>query len=830
MGSDKDKLARYRHKRRAGATFEPFAPASPSAAGRPQRFMVHEHAARRLHYDLRLELDGVLVSFAIPKGPSPDPAEKRLAVHVEDHPLPYGDYEGVIPEGNYGAGPTLVWDRGRVVFHDEPRQGLKSGKLLFSLEGYKLRGMFTLVRTKGSSKDWLLIKKPDGHAKDRGSYPERSVLSGLGIDELGRVAERREHLRERLRQRCKSSAVRAAAVELMLAERAERPFSKKGWLFEVKYDGFRLLAGKEAGKVVLRYRRGGDATAVFPEIALALAALPADDLVLDGEVVVPDAHGRPRFQLLQQRFQLQEPRAVEAAVLEHPAVYYAFDVLGLEGFDTRPLPLAERKALLAGVVPALGPLRYAEHFEERGEELFHAAERLGLEGVVGKAADAPYRGGRQRTWLKVRAQKTAALVVVGYTRPGGSCSGFGALHLAGYRDGALLYAGRVGSGFSEAQLGTLAAKLGASACAAPACAGAPAGREHCWVTPELVCEVRYTEWTEEGLLRQPVFLRLRDDKPVAECEHPAHAELSPSLPTAAPPPRREVELTNTDKVFFPREGYTKGDLLAYYRDAAPLILPYLRDRPVVLTRYPDGIAGKSFFQKDAPGFVPAWLRTERMWSEQAERDVDAFVCDDVESLLYVVNLGTIPLHVWASRTRSLQQPDWCILDFDPKGAPFQDVVTLAKAARALCDELGLPSYAKTSGQAGLHVLVPTGGALTFDQTKVLAELLATLLATEHHDIATIVRNPRRREGKVYVDFLQNGHGKLLVAPYSVRAVDGAPVSTPLHWREVTARLDPKAFTIATVLKRRDPWQDLLTVKPDLHVALGRLLERVERPR
>jgi bifunctional non-homologous end joining protein LigD len=400
-----------------------------------------------------------------------------------------------------------------------------------------------------------------------------------------------------------------------------------------------------------------------------------------------------------------------------------------------------------------------------------------------------------------------------------------------------MYAGRVGTGFDDRQLSEVGAALEKAQRAKPACGGTlPKGPEHHWVTPVLVAEVRYKQWTEDHLLRQPAFLRFRDDKRIEDClmpEREAPADLVPPPTPTAEPIERKVPFTNLDKVFWPEEGYTKGDLIEFYRAVSSWLLPYLRDRPVVLTRYPDGILGKSFFQKDAPGFVPSWVRTERIWSEQSGREIHYFICDDLETLLYVVNLGTIPLHVWSSRIASLERPDYSILDLDPKGAPFRDVVALARAAQKLCEEMGLPAFIKTSGATGLHVLVPLGGQCTYEQSRGLAQLMARAIEADHPDIATTTRVVAARGGKVYLDYLQNGHGRTIAGPFSARPVPGAGVSTPLRWSEVNGRLDPKRFNLGTVPARmkklrEDPLRPVLDLRPDLPRALDRLGERLRK--
>ena len=839
------RLGAYHAKRRTDGTSEPMGAATPAPSAGDRLFVVQKHAARRLHYDLRLEMDGVLMSWAVPRGFSLDPAEKRMAVQVEDHPVEYADYEGVIPEGNYGAGPSIVWDRGRWVALEPPEEGLEKGKLLFELHGYKLRGVWTLVRTKGArqtepGKDWLLIKHRDAWSHPEPTvFPEESIVSGLLVEELPEARDRAAALRQELKDAgARERAVTVDAVKVMLAEVAERPFSNPDWVFELKLDGYRLLAAQEGGRVRLCYRRGNDATSLFPEIAKAMQALPFRGLVLDGEVVVCDDDGRPVFQRLQKRSQITRSADVARAALAHPATYYAFDLLGYDGLDLRGLPLTTRKAALGRILPPRGPLRLADHVVGEGETLWAEVERRGLEGVVAKKAASTYRGGRSGDWLKLRVLHTSDFVVVGFSPPEGARVGFGALHLAGYDGESLVYVGRAGSGFTQKQLLALSERLKSDRIAAPACAGPlPTGRGHVWVEPRVAAEVRYTEWTEEGLLRQPVFLRLREDKPLQDCAVPRRSVEEAPAPAVAPDPAaRQVKLTNQGKIFWPEEGYTKGDLVEYYRTVAPVLLPYLKDRPVVLTRFPDGIHGKSFFQVNAPGFTPDWIRTEHFFNEEEQKDVDVFVCDDLDTLMFLANSGTIPLHLWGSRSGRLSQPDWCIIDLDPKTAPFSDVIEIARTVHELCKGLRLPVYPKTSGQSGIHLLIPLGAQITYEQCRALAQLLATLVVQEMPDKATLVRSPiEARGGRVYLDWLQNGHGRLMVSPYCLRPQPGAPVSTPLLWKEVAPGLDPKAFTLRTVPERlarmrRDPMSDVLTEAPDLLAALSRLESRLHDAR
>lgn len=605
------------------------------------------------------------------------------------------------------------------------------------------------------------------------------------------------------------SAPSVSGIAVMKPETRERPFNNPDWLFELKYDGFRMLAERRGGAPCLLYRSGRDATAIFPELARAVAALPFD-LILDGEAVLLDEAGRPVFQLLQRRAQRTRRIDVEQAAVAAPATFFAFDLLAFEGHDLRPLPLAVRKDLLRRCFSLLGgetPLRVIESVPERGEDLYAAVEGLGLEGIVAKRTGSPYRGGYSMDWLKVRVDRTADFAILGFD-PVGS-SGFRKLHLGVRQGDGWDYAGTVGTGFDGEEMRTIRGLLEPARRPRPAAAKAPAARSAVWVEPEQVCEVRYKEATLGGHLRQPVFLRLRDDKRAEECLPVLVPDTEDSDPS--PLPADAGAFTNLGKVFWPEEGYTKGDLVSYYRAVAPWMLVYLRDRPLVLDRYPDGITGKSFFQKH----------------DGQSRQADYFLCDDAETLLGLVNLGAIPFHIWSSRLPSLDRPDWCILDLDPKGAPFAWVVRIALEVRALCEEIELPSLVKTSGGSGLHILLPLGRQCDHEPSRQLAELMARLLTDRLPEIATTARSIPARHGRVYVDALQNGRGKLLAAPFSARPRPGATVSTPLDWSEVGPRLDPSRFTIRTVPRRMqrrgdDPLRPVLDLRPDLMEALARL--------
>ncbi|MFI5373158.1 MAG: DNA ligase D [Candidatus Rokuibacteriota bacterium] len=844
-------LETYRKKRDPDRTPEPFGGRLP-AGGR--LFVVQKHAARRLHYDLRLEMDGVLKSWAVPKGPSGHAEEKRLAVHVEDHPIEYGDFEGVIPAGNYGAGSVIVWDYGwyRSTKPTDPLDQLARGKLEVEIFGYKMRGRWTLARMSGKDRDWLLLKKADGAALPSTAtelierYPQ-SVVSGLTVEEMADRPARLAAVRARLEALgAPRGEVDVRAQPFTLATLAERPFSDPAWLYEIKYDGVRVLADRRGERVTLYGRSGQDATSRYPEVVRGLRALPIDRFVIDGEIVALDDAGRPSFQRLQPRMALTDPRDVELAARRQPAVGVFFDCLVLDDRDLRRRPLVERKECLRLLVPPLGPVRYGDHVAGEGRAFFEAASAQRLEGIVAKKARSLYSGGRTRDWIKIKCQKRQEFVIGGYTDPQGARGHFGALHLGLYDGRAaarrLVYVSKVGTGFDQAGLAAIWARLRPLARATPPFeAGAvPAGRGHHWVEPRLVCEVRFTDWTEDGGLRHPTFLGLRDDRKPEDCRRETAEPVDPGpaggpeatptpAPVAAPDPGPRLKPTNLRKVFWPAEGYTKADLIEYYERIAAWMLPYLRDRPLVLTRFPDGIAGKSFYQKDAPEFAPAWVRTERIYSRDTERDIAYLVVDDVEMLRYVANSAAIPIHCWASRVPSLERPDWLVLDLDPKGAPFTDVVRVALALRRILDDLALPSYVKTSGATGLHILLPLGARYTYEQARTFARLLAVLGVEAEPEISTVARPLRDRGGKVYIDFGQNGHGQTIVAPFSLRPLPGAPASCPLEWREVTPRLDPARFNLKTIAARfekiADPLAPVLGEGIDMAAAIERIQAR-----
>lgn len=868
----------YRRKRHVERTPEPSGgeTATTSRSARSGIFVVQKHLARRLHYDFRLEMDGVLRSWAVPKGPSLKAGERRLAVMVEDHPLEYANFEGVIPAGNYGAGSVIVWDRGRYSVIDPPNTdaagAIHKGRIGLELRGYKLRGAFTLVRThlkssgKQARENWLLIKKRDQHASedDVTEKRPRSVLSGLTVDEMREarqvaakvVAELEGADLPRLPER-----LHAKDFPLGLARLAHEPFDSGKWLFEIKYDGVRALAIRDGSSVRLYARSGTEITGRYPEIALAFDAMPFDRFVMDGEIVALDDTGRPDFQALQRRMHVADSAAARRLSLTTPAYDFVFDLLAFDGFDLRTLALEKRKSILARLVRGEGSVRYCDHVKAKGCEFFKAVANAGLEGMIAKRCDCAYRGVRSSDWLKIKCPLTRRFVIGGYTDPAGSRTDFGALLLGLYdRDETLRFVGKVGTGFSADTLKSLhdlmrKRLVAQSPFARPRPGDAAIPRKAHFCAPELVCEVRFAEVTNDNSVRHPSFLLLVGDAAPAACRylHPFGAgaaaalgvtrstgtkhtkkakpptDAAPSRPSAAAERPAIVRLTNPDKVFWPVDGHTKGDLVRYYRSIARWILPYLKDRPVMMVRYPDGIDGKSFFQKDAPGYVPDWIRTERIYSEDSRREIAFFILDSAEALSYAANLGAIPLHIWSSRFGQLEHPDWLLFDIDPKGSTTADAVRVAREIIGLLNKLGLNAVVKTSGQAGIHVMVGVKPVYTYEQARNFCELVARLVVHRMPELATVNRSVAARKGRVYIDYLQLGYGKTIAAPYAVRPVPGAWVSAPLQMKELKPSLDPGAYTIKAMPRRmarlgRDPFVGLLEEKQGLKLPFA-LLEK-----
>jgi len=816
-------LNEYRRKRVFAQTPEP-EPKVAQPGG--NRFFVQRHSARRLHYDLRLEMDGVLKSWALPHGPTLDPTIKRLAVLVEDHPLEYGNFEGTIPSGNYGAGKVILWDRGSYEWlgPKTPAQQWESGDLKIRLHGQRLMGEFALVRTKrGNGKDWLLIKKND-FAVQPGWDPETDVRSVLpGRPSLSTI------------EGAVQSAMPREILPMMAISSSSLP-TGTDWLYEVKWDGVRALCfvekKNEALQVHVASRKGTAIEQQYPELQQIAKALEGvESAILDGEIVVFDENGVPSFQMLQNRIGAG-PRSAAKLAQSYPVSYFAFDLLYLDGYDLRATPLAERKQLLAAVLQPDSTFRYSDHFVGKGAELLQAVREKGLEGVVAKQAFSKYESKRSRDWVKVKVVSQHDFVICGWLE--GERDYFGALALAYYEDGRLVYAGNVGSGFTQDSLKAVYQRLEPLKIASSPLNPVPKDmgvsiNKVTWVRPELVCTVRFSSWTDEIRLRAPVFQGLRTDISPEECVRETATPLpesSESEDAGAVAPRkaallpeenevvmtidhRRLKFTNLKKVFYPQEGYTKRDVINFYAAVSDLILPHLKGRPLSLRRYPNGIESSHFFQKEAAPSFPEWLRTEQIATDDDGSATRFVVADDQASLLYLANLGCIDQNPWMSRIGSLDNPDFILIDLDPYHCGYDRIVEAAQLVRQTLDQIGLQGYPKTTGGDGMHIYVPVEPVYTYQQVRSFAEILARWLAVERPDLFTTPRTVASREkGKVYFDYLQISHGKTISAPYVLRAYPGAPVATPLAWHEVRPGLTPTQFHIGNSIHRFERVGDL----------------------
>ncbi|WP_068471272.1 DNA ligase D [Candidatus Protochlamydia phocaeensis] len=820
-------LKEYQRKRNFKETAEPKGEMKRSKA-KGLRFVVQKHQASHLHYDFRLEMEGVLKSWAVPKGPSLDPADKRLAVQVEDHPFDYRTFEGTIPEGNYGAGEVIVWDEGTyeavgTSSREESERlllkGLEEGHLNFILNGHKLKGEFSLIKIKGRDRQWLLIKKKDPYAsREDITDQNESVLSDrtLGGEEEQKPSSKKTSKRKvspKSENKDDLGDLQQTPmpknVKPMLATLVEEPFDAKEWIFEIKWDGYRALAEVQQETVNLYSRNAQSFNKRFPLIIEDLKTLQVDAL-LDGEIVVLDEDGRPSFQLVQ-NYQRTQKGAL---------VYFIFDLLYLEGYDLRHLPLIERKELLKKIIPHAPHIHFCDHIAQKGIAFFKEALKENFEGIIAKAANSLYQTGRSGDWLKIKTHQRQEAVICGFTAPKGAREHFGALLLGVYDDeGRLTYVGHTGSGFDRKKLAEVYDRL--LPLVQKKCPFTPPPKTRfpaTWVKPDTVCEVNFAEWTKDGQMRQAIFVDFREDKNPKEVvrektvsvkdalEDSSSEKSSPSSTPNSPVSRSkgkskasssQLQLTNLDKMYWPQEGYTKGDLIEYYRQVSSLILPYLKDRPETLRRYPNGIEGSSFYQKEAD--APSWIRTEVVRHE--DHDVRYLLIEDEDSLLYVANLGCIDLNPFNSRIQSLLYPDYMILDLDPENTSFDQVIEVAQTIHRCLEEWSIPSVCKTSGATGMHIYIPLGAQYTHEEANQFGKLIAYYVHHQIPDLTSLERSPGKRQKKVYIDYMQNNFGQTVVAPYSLRPKPEATVSTPLKWPEVKPGLTPVEFTIKTVLKR-----------------------------
>ncbi|HJQ08420.1 MAG TPA: DNA ligase D [Candidatus Saccharimonadales bacterium] len=818
-------LRAYFHKRRFNETPEPKGDKTQHTH-KKLVFVVQEHHASRLHYDFRLELGGVLKSWAVPKGPSLDPHEHRLAIQTEDHPYDYRAFEGVIPEGNYGAGNVIIWDEGWY----EARKGtpkdsektlraeLKKGHLTFILHGKKLRGEFALIKMHGADEDaWLLVKKGDEFASTCDiTEQDKSVKSHKRVDDLdapGKLPDLSAYPKK----------VTPWHVQPMFCTLIDEPFSKEGWLFEIKWDGYRAIGGKHKGETALYSRAGTNFAHKYPPVAEALHSF-RHDVIVDGEIVVVDKEGLSHFEWLQNYNKQGDWHADQHASLR----YYLFDIVWCGGRDVRNMPLHERKALLKSVIPKSDVLCYSDHIDTNGSKLFAAMQKRGLEGLVAKRSDSPYREGeRGADWLKVKTGLRQEVVIGGYTEPRASRKYLGSLLVGVYDQGELQYVGHSGGGIPDEQRKSLLEKLAKlEQRNSPFITKPKPNAPVHWVKPELVCEMSFSEWTSEGYMRHPQFEGLRPDKKPTSVhrEKPQHAAPLGSL--KAKPSALPFEPTHLDKIFFPKHRYTKGDLFSYYESVAEYILPYLKDRPLSLNRMPNGITGESFYQKNNE-HLPPWVPHADIFSESNNANLRWIVGGDLPTLLYMVQLGCVEINPWNSRVGHLEKPDWIVIDLDPEGIGFAQVITVARTVKEVCDEWGIPTHPKTSGKTGLHIYIPLHAEYTYEQAKNVAHLIALEVNKRQPKITSVERLPEKRKHRIYLDFLQNREGQTLAAPYSVRPTPDATVSMPLHWGEVKPGLQPTDFTIKNITKRLKHTGDLWKPVLGKGIHLPTLLKKIQ---
>ena len=838
-------LSDYQKKRDFRATKEP--KGKRLAAEKAPIFVVQRHAARRLHFDFRLQVGGTLASWAVPKGPPEEIGEKRLAIHVEDHPIEYAKFEGDIPAGNYGAGHVDIWDEGtfQVEGPVSAADQIEKGEIKFSLSGKRLTGTFVLVKMQRSTRgnEWLFIRRSaSGSAAEPESLKHGRQPAAIGGDSPVSDAKNVDGAKK---------SEMPANLSVALAQLSDEVFASPEWLFEIKWDGERALAFIQSGEVEFRSRSGRNITPEYPELKLVVKQLNARKAIVDGEIVALDSEGRSDFTKIQPRFGVSNPPL--SLQQKNPVTYYLFDLLYCDGFDLRNSPLEERKELLHKLLRPSDKIRYSDHVVEKGTELFEIAKERRLEGIIAKRRDSAYVGKRTSSWLKFKIVHDLDVVIGGWTEPRKTRDHFGALLMGMYFGKALKYIGSVGTGFDRAMLERTRKTLDSLAIAKSPFDTTPRLQEisH-WVKPELVARVKYGQWTKDKKLRQPVFLGFQEDRIASDCRvesevpQKASTPLKPANESAkAQQPRvsivqgipsgptsvkqlqeelsdgsgetlnveldgKKLSLTHLNKIYFKQPNLRKRDVLLYYLRIAPNILPFLKDRPMVLKRYPNGIDGEFFFQKEAPKPRPEWVQTVEIFSKERGGEIPYLLANDLATLLFITNLGCIDHNPWSSRFDDEEHPDYLFFDLDPTdGATFADVLRIARAIHEQLQTLKIHSFLKTSGASGFHIYVPVERKYTYEEVRLFAGAIGQRVQAELPEIVTFERTvSKRRKGTVLLDAVQNAKGKPLAAPYSLRPFAGAPVSTPVTAAEIRRKFQPEDMNITAIFKRLKATGDL----------------------
>lgn len=816
-------LDQYNKKRDFSQTAEPKAVKGKINATQ-HNFVVQRHHASRLHYDFRLEIDGALKSWAVPKGPSLNPKDKRLAVQVEDHPLSYGSFEGSIPEGNYGAGTVSIFDEGKYIplevkSDQEFLKQWKDGNIKFKLQGKVLKGDFALVRMHtGDDKNWLLIKHKDEFSWDKPFDSEKLVSES--IKKEGKDFKKKSDKAETVKK--KPLGLDDKSIKPMLAKLSQAIPDGKDWLFEKKFDGFRSLYFSQNGTKKLISRNGNLLSNKFPSILKDLEGLTRD-CILDGEIVIEDKNAIAQFQYLQSG----EPIPKNLNIY-----YYVFDILYLDNNDLTAYSLIERKEILNLLIKKhqFQHIKLSAEIKSPQKDLLDYAKEQKWEGIIAKRKDDPYgMGQRNGSWLKIKIRNTQEAIICGFTKPEGSRSHFGAIVLGIKTAGQLKYIGNCGTGFNEEllkSLNKLFKPLVTDVKPFPKTEKIAKEKDVTWLRPELVCDIYYSEWTRDEHLRYPVFKGIREDKSVNETTKEEPEKEDKIMDKELKFGKKTLKLTNLDKLYWPTEKISKGDLLDYYEKMGDYILPYLKDKPISMNRFPNGIEAQSFFQKDVdPDKIPAWLKTTEVFSESTSKTIDYLLCNDLPSLLYIVNLGSIEINPWLSTYKNPEKPQYAVLDLDPNGAEWNDTIDVALTAKEILDKGDIPAFIKTSGSSGLHIFMNVAAKYDYQVVRDFVQFIAELIHQVHPETTSLVRDPKKRKGLIYLDYLQNKEGQTIVAPYSVRPKPNATVSTPILWEELNYDLSIQDFHIFNVYGRvttiDDPWQELQTSKVDIKKALSK---------